>query len=112
MGIKKCTSIISKFVCDICQQADEIKTDRNEFLKYIISNLFDMCEKDLSKLDISTAYTDNNIIKDFIITANAIYESQKEKADTDGLGCIIATRSDGREFKILMGFTDNWGDDE
>lgn len=108
MGIKTCSKLITKFVCDICMEADKIKTDRTEFMKYILSQLFDLMEKrSLEKLDISEAYTNDEIIKDFIVTGEAILQAANEDSgepgeSSRGIAVLQALRSDGKKLEISI----------
>lgn len=108
MSIKTCSKLITKFVCDICREADNIKTDRNEFMKYILSQLFDLMEKkSIEKLDINEAYRNDEIIKDFIVTGEAILQAANEDSGEDkessmGIAVLQALRSDGKKLEISI----------
>lgn len=102
LSTKQVSRLISKFMCDCCTFADEKELDRKDFLHFVLAQLWEVSEK-APAMDISGAYTDKEIIKDFFQTAEAIFcagtsETEREKA----LAVMEGTRTDGKKMTITI----------
>lgn len=101
-SMKAISRLIEKFVCDCCDFADGAEIPREEFLKFIISQLWEITDK-VEKMDIAGAYTDYNIIRDFFVTAEAIYKAGCENAETkSGIMALEGHKNNGKKIEITI----------
>lgn len=101
-SMKTISRLITKFVCDCCDFADGAEIPRGEFLKFIISQLWETADK-VDKLDIAGAYTNDNIITDFFVTAETIYKAGCESAEAkSGIMALEGHKNNGEKIEITI----------
>ena len=101
-SMKTISRLIAKFVCDCCDYADGAEIPRDEFLKFIISQLWETADK-VEKMNITGCYTDDNIIRDFFVTAEAIYKAACESAEAkSGIMALEGHKNNGEKIQIII----------